>query len=395
MSVKSRIPKTTDAEESNRHNNEYETYGETRGCIGIIHGKPKEFDPKDMDSLTAMFSKHTPYDPDDIFGRIKINSTTFNKFKGRWPALQLNLAEANTDIFTRYKRLSTNMLHEYADFFIRKNLMLPTTALKTLPVIDFHKHFKTAVDDISDNSTAPEVTFTNDDMIILRSASEKLFSTRFDEFIVRLNKSLYKYFKITKSDDGEYQIKYDTYIGTESFWMIHTISTVCIRLKPSADKLMPCDVKIKDYMSYEQILSQYIPSMKWSAEMINLWSDLFGIPYNWKQTVASILKPNPNENDDESDVERLHLIFNPKEEKLMKKIYGSDIYILRGPKNINDKMSNLVTLRLVPSVASILSAIYLFVEQGAADTSETTKDGRICETFGKTIVIADKPYHSK
>lgn len=395
MFVKSRIPRTTDLEDSNKYNNASESHNEERKCIGIVHGKPKELSQKEMDDLTAIFSRRTPYDPDDVFGRIKINSTTFNRFKGRWPALKLNLAETNTDIFTQYKQLSTNMLHDYANLLIYKNLMLPPTALKTLPVIDFHKHFRTPIDDVADNSIAPDIAFSEDDLITLRSAGKKLFSTRFKEFIVRLNKSLYKHFKIMKSDDGEYQIRYDTYVGTELFWMIDTISTVCIRLKPSADKLMPCDVKIKDYMSYEQILSQYIPSMKWTAEMINFWSNLFGVPSNWKQTVASVLKPNSDKNSDECDIENLHLVFNTKEEKLLKKIYGSDIYTLRGSKNINDKMSNLITLRIIPSVTTILSVIYLLVEQGKADSSETTKDGRIRETFGKTVVIADTPYHSK
>lgn len=345
---------------------------------------------KDLQNIFNVIDRHTPVDPNDIFGRsfMCINATESIR-ANRWPVLKTNVLAPNAGVLSQYKRLSTDMLHEYADMLISKNIMQSSAILQTLPVIDLRRHFKRTFDKDIETIHVTSVSFDDDEILRLRQAKTDIFKPQFNDVCVRWNKNLYEHIKIDTVDENVYDITYESYIGDgEPFWILSKRGTITFKLTCNADWTISCDLSIKESMSYERILSEYIPEMKWDKKKETMWCDIFGVAPDWKSVTGAVMKIS-----DKVPYEDIQILFNNKESSLMRRIYGDDIYLVTNQDDICEKLNTTMMLYIVPRITTALSVLYICLHDKQPDKVTELDDGRLRQVFGKTVVISRKPWY--
>lgn len=384
--MKSRIQKQKPSAEDICMTYETEVIKET--TYSTIDGR--KVSEKDMQSIMNVLDRHTPLDPNDIFGRsFMCANATENIRANKWPELKTNVLMANTGAFSQYKIMSNEMLQEYAALLIKKGLMQSPDILQKLPVIDLRRNFKRTFDKEIETIGLPDVKTDDDDIMRLRQAKTDIFKPRFNDVCVRWNKNLYEHIKINTIDDDVYEITYETYIGDgDPFWMLTKRGVVTFKPKCNADWTMSCDLSIKDGVSYERILSEYLPEMKWDAKKTTMWCDIFGVAQDWKSVMGAVMKPT-----DETPYEDVQILFNSKESSLMRRVYGDDIYLITNHNDLDKKLDASLMTHIVTRIAATLSFIYLMLHDTAPNKVTELDNGKLKQVFDKIIVTSDKPWY--
>lgn len=383
--MKSRITKPID--DDSRYFESEETESET---VYTIRGA--KVDKKDIDAVMHILDRHASMDDCDMFGRTFVTLNTAERIRlNQWPTLKQNvLVSANTSVLSQYKKLSNEMLGAYGEMLIRKGIMLPPDgATLQLPVIDLRRNFKRDMSKDIHTISMANVDFTDDDIITLRLAKDKIFRPRFNEFLVRWNKNLYEYIKIEQDESG-YIVTYDTYLGDEQFWILNNHVIVSFKPTPKPDGTMACDLKVEDSIIYEELLSKYIPEMKWDNKMQCFWCDTFCLAPDWRNVRAAVMRGT-----EEDPYESVQLLFNNNEERIMKRIYRDSIYITTNKTELKEKMNVNMAPGVISRIIISLSLVYLFLEIKTPTKVETLSNNIIKQTFDKTIVTSRELYHNE
>ena len=227
--------------------------------------------------LSKILNPHR-YNDRNIYGQNDIRSmwcdTAFNT--NAWPEYKKPvLITKETDMVTDfYEPLLQKMRTQYFDYAFHKHGYKNLQELKQLPQFDISKLCE-------QTALFKNIQFhtTTDKKNIAISYGMDIFTPCLPEYVIKLSINHMLYVKLIDKDieNDIYQYRFDDYFIDKQEIICTTSVVLTVQYDRNNQNI---DWTMNDYTVYEEFLTQNIPDMKWSAQEINFWNDVFGIEYD-------------------------------------------------------------------------------------------------------------------
>lgn len=364
-----------------------------KGISSLTHKKISEHD---IDLLKQIFMRHHLSADHDIYGRTDIGNVITQRLAAKaWPPLtnvNVLMTDPSDFIEKSYWQMGNQLVQEYSQMQIEKNIILSPDQLNHLPVINITTLFPKNITR-KDPTSQLKMKFDEREITEFRRFGWKLFIPYYKEQFIRINNNRYVYLKTISVDKKTKTliVFMQIYTGNTKTWLCSSQATFTMHFSQNEQPLLSCDIDANDIKLYEHLLSETLPSMKWNKLQLQLWTDMFESPERTSDLIPIMLLDKKDASGHTILHEQLMLAYGQKEKTLIQKVFGDSCQVQTG-QNIQNAYASVVRKSLIPDYINIMCMLATVFQE--TPVTETTDKG-IIQTFGKIIVTAATPVVKK